>query len=171
MRGFVEAYRPMQELLPELFGLELRSSGDEWTCLCPLPEHDDHRPSFFVYADGQRAKCFGCGWSGDAVALLVALGMSQVDAVRAARSTQAADAFQIHVLAARKQGLTPEELDLCVSLWARRSHSKLGKEVVQQALLAYDTTGQVPVGAIEQRNYTRKRKDEHSNISTESKTR
>ena len=42
---------------------------------CPLPDHVDRDPSFWISPDGRRWKCFGCQRSGDAI-----------DLVRAARS-------------------------------------------------------------------------------------
>lgn len=42
---------------------------------CPLPDHVDRDPSFWISPDGRRWKCFGCQRSGDAL-----------DLVRAARS-------------------------------------------------------------------------------------
>ena len=46
---------------------------------CPLPDHRDSYPSFglFVSRRGKTVgKCFGCGWHGDALDLLVAVGRS-----------------------------------------------------------------------------------------------
>lgn len=34
-------------------------------CLCPF--HDERSPSFHLYDDGKRFKCFGCGEAGDAI--------------------------------------------------------------------------------------------------------
>jgi hypothetical protein len=35
---------------------------------CPLPDHDDHNPSFYIYPPG-RWQCYGCGRGGDAIDL------------------------------------------------------------------------------------------------------
>lgn len=35
---------------------------------CPLPDHDDSTPSFYLYPDG-RFYCFGCGRGGDVIDL------------------------------------------------------------------------------------------------------
>jgi hypothetical protein len=43
--------------------------GRAWfTGRCPLPDHDDKDPSFYIYPPG-RYYCYGCGSSGDVVDL------------------------------------------------------------------------------------------------------
>jgi hypothetical protein len=51
--------------MPQFVGnyVKLRKSGKFYVGLCPF--HNDHHPSFVVYA--HKAKCFGCGWCGDAI--------------------------------------------------------------------------------------------------------
>jgi DNA primase len=44
--------------------LELRKSGTSFSASCPF--HADKTPSFRVYPDSKRFKCFGCGARGDA---------------------------------------------------------------------------------------------------------
>lgn len=44
-------------------GVELRRVGDKYLGLCPF--HADRNPSFYVFRDIQRFKCFGCGVNGD----------------------------------------------------------------------------------------------------------
>jgi hypothetical protein len=51
-----------------LCGDGMSEVGDKWRARCPLPDHDDKTPSFFVFADG-RWRCFGCSRSGDVVDL------------------------------------------------------------------------------------------------------
>lgn len=48
--------------------LELRRSGTSFTANCPF--HPDKTPSFRVYPDSRRFKCFGCGARGDAFEFL-----------------------------------------------------------------------------------------------------
>jgi len=43
-----------------------------WTGHCPLPDHDDRTPSFYVYEDN-RAHCYGCGFHGDVIDLYQAI--------------------------------------------------------------------------------------------------
>lgn len=43
----------------------LRPSGKGLTGLCPI--HNERTPSFFVYPDTQRFKCFGCNAGGDVI--------------------------------------------------------------------------------------------------------
>lgn len=65
-------------------GHTLIQNGGEWKLLCPF--HDEKTPSFTVFDKGDkwRAKCFGCGWNGDAADYLQeARGMSERDALRA----------------------------------------------------------------------------------------
>jgi len=37
---------------------------------CPLPGHDDGKPSFGVFAEGKAYKCFGCDRGGDVLSLI-----------------------------------------------------------------------------------------------------
>lgn len=48
--------------------LELRKSGTSFSASCPF--HADKTPSFHVYPDSRRFKCFGCGARGDVFAFL-----------------------------------------------------------------------------------------------------
>ncbi|MFX0135570.1 MAG: CHC2 zinc finger domain-containing protein, partial [Candidatus Hodarchaeota archaeon] len=49
--------------LVESYGVKLKKSGKGFKGLCPF--HDDHEPSFLIYPDTQRWKCFGCNEAGD----------------------------------------------------------------------------------------------------------
>lgn len=52
--------------LPDMLardGVRLQRKGDEWQGLCPF--HSERTPSFYVFAEGERYHCFGCGASGD----------------------------------------------------------------------------------------------------------
>lgn len=58
---------PLEEYAASLTDLE--SFGrDWWTGRCPLPDHEDKEPSFYVYPDG-RGHCYGCGFHGDVIDL------------------------------------------------------------------------------------------------------
>jgi DNA primase len=48
--------------------LALRKTGTSFSASCPF--HADRRPSFRVYPDSRRFKCFGCGARGDAFEFL-----------------------------------------------------------------------------------------------------
>lgn len=51
----------------EARGVKLAKAGNRLRCLCPLPDHKDTEPSFYVTErpDGvQWFKCFGCGVGG-----------------------------------------------------------------------------------------------------------
>jgi DNA primase len=52
--------------LAELAGryTALKLSGEKLLGCCPLPDHSDDTPSFYVYPD-RRFRCFGCGRHGD----------------------------------------------------------------------------------------------------------
>ncbi|MEO6248542.1 MAG: CHC2 zinc finger domain-containing protein [Sphingomicrobium sp.] len=67
-----------QHLLADVAGrhIALKRIGNEWTGLCPF--HEDGRPSFTIFADGQRFYCFGCSASGDVldfVAVIEGIGL------------------------------------------------------------------------------------------------
>jgi DNA primase len=51
---------------------ELKPCGRALVGRCPHPEHDDERPSFYVYED-RRFHCYGCRWHGDVTDLWAAL--------------------------------------------------------------------------------------------------
>ena len=54
----------------------LRSHGIEWCgskISCPFSDHEDRNPSFDLYDDDRRFKCFGCGRGGDCIDLEAAL--------------------------------------------------------------------------------------------------
>jgi CHC2 zinc finger len=51
-----------------LCGDTMSETGGKWQACCPLPDHDDKTPSFFVFGDG-RWRCFGCSRGGDVVDL------------------------------------------------------------------------------------------------------
>ena len=51
-----------------LCGDRMSEMGGKWQACCPLPDHDDKTPSFFVFGDG-RWRCFGCSRGGDVVDL------------------------------------------------------------------------------------------------------
>lgn len=49
--------------LVESDGIPLKQSGSSWKCRCPF--HPDRTPSFSIYQEDDRAKCYGCNWYGD----------------------------------------------------------------------------------------------------------
>jgi hypothetical protein len=54
-------------------GVHVMTYGKSRKCCCPLPEHRDDTPSFYIYdaADGGEVfKCFGCGVSGNIISLI-----------------------------------------------------------------------------------------------------
>ncbi len=59
---------PIEEVARRYTDLE-RLWGRAWfTGRCPLPDHEDKEPSFYVYPPG-RYHCYGCGGHGDVVDL------------------------------------------------------------------------------------------------------
>ncbi|MEN9021841.1 MAG: CHC2 zinc finger domain-containing protein [Verrucomicrobiales bacterium] len=65
--------------------LEPRRQGSSWLALCPF--HEEKTPSFNLYAD--HAYCYGCGWSGDSIALEAELsGLSFQDTCRKLGATE-----------------------------------------------------------------------------------
>lgn len=66
--------------LIESKGVSLRRSGQGYVGLCPV--HNESGPSFHVKTSSQTYRCFGCGVSGDAIALMQELeGFSFTGAV------------------------------------------------------------------------------------------
>lgn len=60
----IEAIRRDYDL-PAVVGasVKLIRAGSEWKACCPF--HADRSPSFTIYDNGKRYRCFGCGASGD----------------------------------------------------------------------------------------------------------
>lgn len=66
------------------FGLSLKSYGQKFLCNCPLPEHEDSTPSFYVYPEKNWFRCYGCHYKpGDNIELVMRLKMlTFADAVK-----------------------------------------------------------------------------------------
>lgn len=61
-------------LLENDYGVTFTESGvNRWKACCPFPGHNDKTPSFYVFADENRYKCFGCGAGGTAVGAIMRL--------------------------------------------------------------------------------------------------
>ena len=59
---------PIEEVARRYTDLEPLGGRAWFTGRCPLPDHEDKTPSFYVYPPG-RYWCYGCGRGGDAVDL------------------------------------------------------------------------------------------------------
>jgi hypothetical protein len=46
---------------------ELRLNAGKWKGKCPLPDHEDDSPSFWVYPETRSWYCFGCNRGGDVI--------------------------------------------------------------------------------------------------------
>ena len=57
--------------LVDLYTTLRREGGELFRGLCPF--HQEHTPSFVVYADQRRYHCYGCGAKGDAIAMVRAM--------------------------------------------------------------------------------------------------
>ncbi|MCA2979719.1 MAG: DNA primase [Myxococcaceae bacterium] len=67
--------------LVQRHGVELKKSGRSYRGLCPF--HQEKSPSFYVWAETRRFKCFGCQAGGDAISFVQRLlGKPFVDTVR-----------------------------------------------------------------------------------------
>jgi hypothetical protein len=69
-----------------LCGDRMSETGGKWQACCPLPDHDDKTPSFFVFADG-KWRCFGCSRHGDVVDLYMILNDYPEDEAHIAAAT------------------------------------------------------------------------------------
>jgi DNA primase len=85
-RGKTGAFQPIDPAITEICrkiriidylkdrGVELKKSGRNMKCCCPLPDHaDDDTPSFNIRTmpDGvEMFKCFGCGKAGNILTLM-----------------------------------------------------------------------------------------------------
>ena len=61
-----------------LLGLSFARKG---SISCPFPDHEDSNPSFSIFSDGNRWKCYGCNRNGGAIDLVKEyLGLSFMEA-------------------------------------------------------------------------------------------
>ena len=61
----LKAIWPIDRYMSVVIGVELVRSGSRPKCRCPLNTHVDKTPSFVLFTDSNRYKCFGCGEAGD----------------------------------------------------------------------------------------------------------
>lgn len=62
-------------------GVKLRRAGRDFVALCPF--HKERTPSFYIYDDGRKGKCHGCGWQGDTIDFERAMhGGTTIDALQ-----------------------------------------------------------------------------------------
>jgi hypothetical protein len=59
---------PVEEVARRYTDMEPIGGKAWFTGRCPLPDHEDKTPSFYIYPPG-RYHCYGCGGSGDVVDL------------------------------------------------------------------------------------------------------
>jgi hypothetical protein len=59
---------PIEEVARRYTDLKTLGGRAWFTGRCPLPDHEDKTPSFYIYPPG-RFYCYGCGSSGDVVDL------------------------------------------------------------------------------------------------------
>ena len=62
-------------------GIKLRRTGMDYVGLCPF--HVEKTPSFHIFTDSGRYKCFGCGRSGDMIDFIQEIdGLTRADAIK-----------------------------------------------------------------------------------------
>ncbi len=66
------------EKLELILDIDWSSSGNI-QARCPLRSHDDHDPSWGINARTSAFNCYGCGWSGNLVNLLIELEGQRLD--------------------------------------------------------------------------------------------
>lgn len=67
-KGHISEHAKQQSLatpIESLIEQDLRKSGKNLTCLCPL--HKEKNPSFFIYPETNNFWCFGCNQGGDVI--------------------------------------------------------------------------------------------------------
>ncbi len=62
----VRARHPLADVARRT-GLDVPTSSGDYKVCCPMPDHDDPRPSMVLHLRTDRFHCFGCGAHGDAV--------------------------------------------------------------------------------------------------------
>jgi hypothetical protein len=56
---------PLETLVEQ--NTALRKVGHNFTCLCPLPNHEEKTPSFTIFTNTNRFWCFGCSTGGNSI--------------------------------------------------------------------------------------------------------
>jgi DNA primase len=94
----------------------LKRAGKQFAACCPF--HEDRTPSFVVFPDSQRYKCFGCGASGDSIEFLKEYkGYSFVEAIESlANLANLSVEFSTVALSPERQQQLAEERSLKVKL-------------------------------------------------------
>jgi hypothetical protein len=64
----IRAAVPMEEIARRYTELKPLSRRAWFDARCPLPDHEDHDPSFYIYPPG-RWWCYGCNRGGDVIDL------------------------------------------------------------------------------------------------------
>ena len=54
---------------------KIKYTGNQGLGCCPLPSHDDRKPSFSFNISTGQCKCFGCSWEGNAYLLAKEMNM------------------------------------------------------------------------------------------------
>jgi len=54
---------------------ELKPRGNKYMAECPLPDHEDSTPSFWVYPETRSFFCFGCRRGGDVIEYAKLMGV------------------------------------------------------------------------------------------------
>ncbi|MBN2385133.1 AAA family ATPase [bacterium] len=100
------------------FCQDIKRAGKGWSSHCPL--HDDQHASFVFFEDG-GAKCFACGWSGDALSFIAKLHGLNIRTQFADVLKIAAEAVGINIqrrVSERKIGQTlKDRYDRAKSAW------------------------------------------------------
>jgi hypothetical protein len=69
----------LPDFIAAVSGTRPEDGGQSWKMICPMPDHNDHDPSFHVYNDGGHwfYKCYGCESAGTIIDF--AMGMGDFD--------------------------------------------------------------------------------------------
>ena len=96
-------------------GIEVIRSGNRWRCICPLPDHEDHDPSFYIRTTHDGAEifhCFGCSKSGNILTLMAAMENQKIGQIIKKISTQAGIIIGKFDPSARFEPLPEEVLEM-----------------------------------------------------------
>ena len=64
--GSVRTRHPLADVARRT-GLDVPTSSGDYKVCCPMPDHDDPRPSMVLHLRTDRFHCFGCGAHGDVI--------------------------------------------------------------------------------------------------------
>jgi DNA primase len=120
--------------LVQRHGVTLKKTGRTFRGLCPF--HQEKSPSFYVWSESKRFKCFGCQAGGDGIAFVQRLtGKTFLDTVRDLAQELAIDLEASVDPALKERAQVKEATDFAAQFFAQNLHHPRDGHAARQYLL------------------------------------